>query len=301
MQALNCRIRTAPSKESELMRIYSSCADKPNRRFPNSRKSQNSHRDEAPTTTHRSTTRNNYDSIKKIKENEWTTKRYRQWERVVVTDTTTEKSDYDYTTDDEADRSTDGDEEGTNRRREMVGIERGGEIKLGEDYSDDLTQYENYRTLIKRAIRKEVGRRKEKSSPQRSRYNPNARRRPKEDESLRDEEDSEDNEDSSKDEACALHCFMETLKMTDERGFPNRHLVMQAITKDIEDEELKEFLQESTEECFEILNASKDDKCDFAKDLLICLSDKGKNNCDDWKNDGRDVQGPVARGYSNLW
>lgn len=51
------------------------------------------------------------------------------------------------------------------------------------------------------------------------------------------------------------------LLQTDDTGFPNKHLVRQIVTRDIEDQELKDFLQQSADDCFQILrgmeNANK--------------------------------------------
>lgn len=38
---------------------------------------------------------------------------------------------------------------------------------------------------------------------------------------------------------------------------PDRYLVTHAITKDVKDDDLKDFLQESIVECFQILNNGK--------------------------------------------
>ncbi|KPI95681.1 hypothetical protein RR46_11394 [Papilio xuthus] len=99
------------------------------------------------------------------------------------------------------------------------------------------------------------------------------------------------------DNACALHCFVDALKMTDDTGFPNKHLVRQVMTKDIEDQELKDFLQQSADDCFQILRANKVNKCEYSKNLLICLTDKGKANCDDLKSDEPGMVAGVPKAY----
>lgn len=41
---------------------------------------------------------------------------------------------------------------------------------------------------------------------------------------------------------------------TAEDGMPDRYLVTHTITKDVKNEDLRDFLQESIEECFQILD-----------------------------------------------
>ncbi|KOB79007.1 Odorant-binding protein 29, partial [Operophtera brumata] len=73
---------------------------------------------------------------------------------------------------------------------------------------------------------------------------------------------------------------------TAEDGMPDRYLATHVLTKDVKNEDLKDFLQESIEECFQILdNENTEDKCEFSKNLLMCLSEKGRENCDDWRDD----------------
>ncbi|CAG9786884.1 unnamed protein product [Diatraea saccharalis] len=125
--------------------------------------------------------------------------------------------------------------------------------------------------------------RRTQNSGQRSQYNPNTRKQSENDDSY-DEEDKNSSSNTDMDsKACALHCFLEELEMTDEEGMPDRYLVTDVITKDVRNEDLRDFLQESIEECFQILDNEKtEDKCEFSKMLMMCLSEKGKANCDDW-------------------
>lgn len=44
---------------------------------------------------------------------------------------------------------------------------------------------------------------------------------------------------------------------TGDNGMPDRYLVTQVITKDVKNEDLRDFLQESIEECFQILYNGK--------------------------------------------
>lgn len=43
-----------------------------------------------------------------------------------------------------------------------------------------------------------------------------------------------------------------------EDGMPDRYLVNHALTKEVKDEDLRDFLQESVEECFQILDNGKE-------------------------------------------
>ncbi|GBP46502.1 General odorant-binding protein 71 [Eumeta japonica] len=80
-----------------------------------------------------------------------------------------------------------------------------------------------------------------------------------------------------------------TGQKTDENGMPDRYMVNHVLLKDVRSEDLKDFLQESIEECFKyyITVDRNPDKCEFSKNLMMCLSEKGRSNCDDWKDDIR--------------
>lgn len=83
--------------------------------------------------------------------------------------------------------------------------------------------------------------------------------------------------------SCLMHCFFEEMKMTSNEGFPDRHKVLHVITEQIRDRELKDFYTDSIQECFHILDlGSKNDKCEYSKNLVTCLSERAKTNCDDW-------------------
>ncbi|XP_041979277.1 general odorant-binding protein 71 [Aricia agestis] len=149
------------------------------------------------------------------------------------------------------------------------------EFLQSEEYDNDNSR--TYHNQYNRRNKRE--RRVEMNSGQRSQYNPNSKNRGS------DSSDSR-NSSSSQDKACALHCLMENLHMTGDNGMPDRYLVTHAITRDVRNEDLRDFLQESIEECFQILaNENTEDKCEFSRNILICLSEKGKANCDDWKDD----------------
>lgn len=48
------------------------------------------------------------------------------------------------------------------------------------------------------------------------------------------------------------------------------------MIKNIQDPELKDFVEESIIECFHYLESSKREKCEFSQNLLQCLAEKGQ-------------------------
>ncbi|XP_045772451.1 odorant-binding protein 59a [Maniola jurtina] len=157
------------------------------------------------------------------------------------------------------------------------------EFLQSEEYGD--ASQNNYYASIKPPTRYKREKRVEMNSGQRSQYNPHSQRNNgnRENDNGDGRNSSENNSSNEIDKACVLHCFMENLHMTDDRGMPDRYLVTHALTKDEKNEDLRDFLQESIEECFQILdNENTEDKCEFSKNLLTCLSEKGRANCDDW-------------------
>nr|WKF45294.1 odorant binding proteins OBP16 [Peridroma saucia] len=185
---------------------------------------------------------------------------------------------------------------GKNNRNDMMGS-RDDFFNGREDFpqsdefgSQDMSQgqYNNYYSTTPSTRRYKRERRTENSG-QRSQYNPNTHKITGYEDNFRSDEKNSTEHHSGNEtdnKACALHCFLENLEMTAEDGMPDRYLVTHAITKDVKNEDLRDFLQESIEECFQILdNENTEDKCEFSKNLLICLSEKGRANCDDWKDD----------------
>nr|QID58968.1 odorant-binding protein [Galleria mellonella] len=157
-----------------------------------------------------------------------------------------------------------------------------------DEYLGDMSRHHNYYTSTQSSRRFRRDRNKEKNSGHRSQYNPNAQRQMDYENRYRSEErnSSRNSSKTEENQACALHCFLEQLEMTGEDGMPDKYLVTQILTKDVKNEDLTDFLQESIEECFQILqNENLEEKCDFSKNLLMCLTEKGRANCDDWKDD----------------
>ena len=46
------------------------------------------------------------------------------------------------------------------------------------------------------------------------------------------------------------------------------------MVQNIQDPELKDFIEESITECFRYLESNKREKCEFSQNLLICLGEK---------------------------
>lgn len=88
-------------------------------------------------------------------------------------------------------------------------------------------------------------------------------------------------------DACIVHCIFRQMKMVNEHSHPDKGSVMNVMTQRIRDPELKDFIQESIDECFDILltGGNVNGRCDFAKNLALCLEEKGKRHCEDWSED----------------
>nr|WHU27561.1 odorant binding protein 45 [Heliconius charithonia] len=153
-----------------------------------------------------------------------------------------------------------------------------------EEYDSDTSRRNypsQYQSQASRSYKRERG--MEQNSGQRSQYNPHSQQTNRRGDDYNNDRNSSDNSSQEVDKACALHCFLENLHMTGDTGMPDRYLVTHSLIKDEKNEDLRDFLQESIEECFQILdNENTEDKCEFSKNLLTCLSEKGRANCDDW-------------------
>ncbi|KPJ08606.1 hypothetical protein RR48_12359 [Papilio machaon] len=204
---------------------------------------------------------------------------------------TTTESEYFYTLDDGI--GTDYEDEST--EKENVDKVYRRNCVHGKDCGRDRDDYSEVPAWPSRTNRQRRRSRLEFHFSRRNLYRPNVKRNP----SNNYDQIWQYSEEriGLNDNACALHCFVDALKMTDDTGFPNKHLVRQVITKDIEDQELKDFLQQSADDCFQILRANKVNKCEFSKNLLICLTDKGKANCDDLKSNEPGMVAGVPKAY----
>ncbi|XP_032517709.2 general odorant-binding protein 71 isoform X2 [Danaus plexippus] len=165
--------------------------------------------------------------------------------------------------------------DGRNERSHNSHLRGQDEFLQSEEYGN-----QNYYSSSQSNGRYKREKKTEINSGQRSQYNPHSKN------SNGNRDDSNENnssENTNQDIACVLHCFLENLQMTGDNGMPDRYLITHALTKDERNEDLRDFLQESVEECFQILdNENTDDKCEFSKNLWMCLSEKGRSNCDDW-------------------
>ncbi|XP_045448132.1 general odorant-binding protein 71 [Melitaea cinxia] len=153
-----------------------------------------------------------------------------------------------------------------------------------EDMNSDSNgmQHFNYYPSTQSSRRYKREKRVEINSGQRSQYNPHSKKSNNYDMNY-SKTNSSDNSSKEMEKACIFHCLLENLHMTDDRGMPDRYLVTHAFIKDEKNEDLQDFIQETIEECFEILdNENTEDKCKFSKDLLTCLTEKGRANCDNW-------------------
>ena len=62
----------------------------------------------------------------------------------------------------------------------------------------------------------------------------------------------------------------------DQRGFPEKSAVVGIMTQNIQDPELRDFVEESVIECYHYLNNNgRQEKCQFSQNLLSCLTEKG--------------------------
>lgn len=108
------------------------------------------------------------------------------------------------------------------------------------------------------------------------------------------------------DKSCMVQCFFQEMKMvkfktnlkrenyanddlqlqTNNEGFPDKHKVIHIVTKDVRDREMKEFLMDSIQECFHIVEMERRrEKCIFSKNIVSCLAERAKANCDDYSNE----------------
>ncbi|XP_066587311.1 general odorant-binding protein 71 [Prorops nasuta] len=94
-----------------------------------------------------------------------------------------------------------------------------------------------------------------------------------------------ENYNSEKDHTCILQCFFNELNVVDRRGFPEKKAVTELMIENIQDPELRDFIEQSISECFQYLGSNtRMDKCDFSQQLASCLADKGRDRCDDWNS-----------------
>ncbi|XP_014210408.1 general odorant-binding protein 71 [Copidosoma floridanum] len=94
------------------------------------------------------------------------------------------------------------------------------------------------------------------------------------------------NNDDDREQACVVQCFFNELNLVDQRGFPERSSVVNIMTQNIQDSELRDFVEESVIECYHMLNNSgRQEKCQFSQNLLSCLTEKASERCEDWEDE----------------
>ncbi|XP_060653022.1 odorant-binding protein 59a [Drosophila nasuta] len=86
--------------------------------------------------------------------------------------------------------------------------------------------------------------------------------------------------------ACVAQCFFEELNMVDANGQPDRRKVSYLLTKDLRDRSLRNFYMDTVQQCFRYLDQSRynnNNKCSQARELIKCMSEYAKAQCDDWE------------------
>ncbi|XP_026670882.1 general odorant-binding protein 71 isoform X2 [Ceratina calcarata] len=92
------------------------------------------------------------------------------------------------------------------------------------------------------------------------------------------------NNSADREQGCVVQCFFSELHAVDQKGFPDKDLVIPLMSQNIQDPELKDFIEGSISECFRYMEFKKQEKCEFSQSLLTCLAEKGQQNCEDWEN-----------------
>ncbi|XP_022231895.2 odorant-binding protein 59a [Drosophila obscura] len=87
---------------------------------------------------------------------------------------------------------------------------------------------------------------------------------------------------------CVAQCFFEEMNMADGNGMPDRRKVSYMLTKDMRDRELRNFFMDTVQQCFRYLENSRNrsNKCSQSRDLVKCMSEYAKAQCDDWEEYG---------------
>jgi len=72
----------------------------------------------------------------------------------------------------------------------------------------------------------------------------------------------------------------------DSNGQPDRRKVSYLLTKDIRDRALRNFYMDTVQQCFRYLEQSRyqnNNKCGQSRELIKCMSEYAKAQCDDWE------------------
>ncbi|XP_031618381.1 general odorant-binding protein 71 isoform X2 [Contarinia nasturtii] len=97
------------------------------------------------------------------------------------------------------------------------------------------------------------------------------------------------NNQTEQDRSCLVHCFFRELKMTNNEDFPEKRKMLQVLTKDIREQEVREFYVSSIQECFHVVDNMENynrrkNKCEVALTIVTCLTERAKTNCEDFHN-----------------
>lgn len=77
---------------------------------------------------------------------------------------------------------------------------------------------------------------------------------------------------------------------TNNEDFPDKRKVLQTLTKDIREQDVREFYVDSIQECFHMVDNMdnynrRKNKCDVAQTIVTCLTERAKTNCEDFQSD----------------
>lgn len=82
---------------------------------------------------------------------------------------------------------------------------------------------------------------------------------------------------------------MSTIRFqTNRDGLPDKHKMLAVMTRDIRDGQLRDFYVDTIHECHRILEQTDDgghssrDRCAFSRNLVTCLSERARANCEDF-------------------
>nr|USH46133.1 odorant binding protein 1 [Apriona germarii] len=96
-------------------------------------------------------------------------------------------------------------------------------------------------------------------------------------------EDSTTPNSSDLGDACIVQCVFKQLGMSDDNGLPDHSKIVDGLLKNVTGRELSIFLQEAADECFQQISQENNvDSCTYSAQLVTCLANKGRINCDDW-------------------
>ncbi|XP_049793907.1 odorant-binding protein 59a [Schistocerca nitens] len=101
-------------------------------------------------------------------------------------------------------------------------------------------------------------------------------------------------------EPCAVHCIFRQMGMLGDDALPDRSAVAKVMLRGVKDTEVKDFVQEAVEDCFDQVESDrKGSKCDLSKNVALCLRQKGRENCEDWGEQEDDQQSNQNKNGNN--